>query len=185
MDLLRRVRSSQAGLILAIILGFSVPGASSGPPIEEYQLKAAFLFNIAKFVEWPADKFHGAKDPIVLCVLGANPFGDTLEQAAHGISIEDRKFVVRSISDQKQTGSCHILFISSSERKRLRAVLAEIASSGILTVGDIEGFAAEGGVVNLKLEGDKVRIGINVEAAEHEKIRISSKLLSLAQIVKK
>ena len=166
-----------------MILGFPLPAVPFGQAIEEYQLKAAFIFNIAKFVEWPADAFQNPKDPIVVCILGASPFGDALEKAASGKTIDDRRFAIRPVSDMRQAGSCHILFVSSSERKRFRSILGEIASSGILTVGDIESFATEGGVVNLKLDGDKIRIRINVQAAGRERIRISSKLLSLSQVV--
>lgn len=171
------------GLSLALVLGVPLVAGSPGQAIEEYQLKAAFIFNIAKFVEWPAEAFQGSKDPIVLCIIGASPFGDALEQAANGRTVDERRFAIRTVSDVKQAGGCHILFVSSSERKRFRSVLGEIAASGILTVGDVESFATDGGVVNLKLDGDKIRIGINVHAAERERIRISSKLLSLAQIV--
>ena len=168
-----------------MLLGLPRPAAPLGQTIEEYQLKAAFIFNIAKFVEWPTDAFQSPKDPIVLCILGASPFGDALAQAANGKTIDDRKFAIRPVSDLRQAGGCHILFVSASERKRFRSILGEIASSGILTVGDVESFSIEGGVVNLKLDGDKIRIRINVQAAERERIRISSKLLSLSQVVRK
>ena len=173
------------GLLLAIIASFPLAAAPNGQPIEEYQLKAAVIFNIAKFVEWPADTFQGPKDPIVLCILGASPFGGALDQAAQGRTIDDRRFAIRPISDMKQVGGCQVLFVSSSERKRFRSILGEIASNGILTVGDVESFATEGGVVDLKLEGERIRIRINVQAAERERIRISSKLLSLAQVLNK
>ena len=170
---------------LAMILAASLGGAAArGQAVDEYQLKAAFVFNFAKFVEWPPETFSGPRDPIVICILGANPFGDALRQAVNGKAVEDRKPVVRQISEVRQAGGCQILFISSSERKRLRAVLAEIKSSGILTVGDTGNFAAEGGVINLKLEDGRIRLQVNVEAADRQGLRISSKLLSLAQIVK-
>jgi hypothetical protein len=181
----KRWNGAGLGLGLALVLAFPLPAAPRGQAIEEYQLKAAFILNIAKFVEWPTDAFQGPRDPIVLCILGASPFGDALAQAADGKTIDDRKFAIRPVSDMKQVGGCHILFVSSSERKRFRSVLGEIASRGILTVGDVEGFTSEGGVVHLRLDGEKIRIGINMHAAELERIRISSKLLSLAQIVNK
>ncbi|HUI79067.1 MAG TPA: YfiR family protein [Bryobacteraceae bacterium] len=179
---MRSGRVAGAAFALAVIL-HSLLAATIGPAVEEYPLKAAFILNIAKFVEWPVDVFQGPKDPIVLCVLGANPFGDALEQATRGRTADDRSFAIRHVSEVRQAAGCHILFVSVSEHKRLHTVLDEIPSSGILTVGDTDDFTKEGGVVNLRLEGDKIRIRVNVQAATREKIRISAKLLSLAQIV--
>jgi hypothetical protein len=167
-----------------ILAAFAGGGAVRGQAVDEYQLKAAFLSNFAKFVEWPPASFSSPQDPIVICILGVDPFGDALRQAVNGKMIEDRKPVVHQISDVRQAGGCSILFISSSERKRLRAILAEIKTNGILTVGDTGNFAVEGGVINLKLEGGRVRLQINLDAADRQKLRISAKLLSLAQIVK-
>ena len=152
--------------------------------IDEYQLKGAFLFNFAKFVDWPAGTFKGLNDPITGCILGDSPFGRGFEQAVNGKVIESRRFVIRRASDVRQTAGCQILFVSASERKRLRAILDEIGGGGILTVGDTSGFAADGGVVNFALENGKVRIQINLDAAEHEGLRINARLLSMAEIVK-
>jgi hypothetical protein len=107
-----------------------------------------------------------------------------LEEAIHGKELAGRAFVVREISDPKCGSHCQILFVSSFERKRLRSMRDVVEGPGTLTVGESPGFAAEGGVVNFKLEKGRVRLEINPDAAEREKLRISSKLLSLAQIVR-
>jgi hypothetical protein len=151
---------------------------------DEYQVKAAFLYNFAKFVEWPAQSFKTANDPIVICVLGKDPFGNVLDEPMKGTEADGRQIVVRRTSDVRQASACNILFISSSERKRLTSVLAAARACGILTVSDMEDFAAQGGVINLKLENGRVRFEINPDAAERSGLRISSKLLSLAQIVR-
>ena len=153
--------------------------------VDEYQVKAFFLYNFARYVQWPSQKFNAPADPIVICVLGQNPFGTDLEDAVRGKVVESRAVVVRHISDIYPQCHCHILFVSGPERKRFRSSLGAIKGSGILTVGETEGFANEDGVVNLKLEDGKVRFEINVRAAEEEQLRISSKLLNLARIVKK
>jgi hypothetical protein len=155
-----------------------------GQPIDEYRLKAACLYNFAKFVEWPAESFKGPADPIVVCILGDTPLGGALGPAVKGKPIGDRSLVIREIPAMLRAGGCQILFISSSEGKRSRAILGESRPAGILTVGETDGFASEGGVVNFKIDGGRVRIQINVDAAERAKLRISPKLLSLAQIVK-
>jgi len=152
--------------------------------IEEYQVKAAFLYNFAKFVEWPAQVFKTSQDPIVVCVLGQNPFGNALEEAIRGKSVEGRGFAFRQVADAEEASVCQILFVSSSEGKHFRALYPSLKQAGILTVGETQGFAANGGMINFKLDGGHVRFEINVGAAEHAQLQISSKLLSLAQIVK-
>jgi hypothetical protein len=154
-------------------------------PVGEYQVKAAFLYNFAKFVEWPGSAFKSANEPVTICVLGRNPFGNTLEDAVAGKVVEGRTFAVRQISGMQGAGGCRILFVSGSERKQFRAGAASIAGQGLLTVGEWKEFIADGGVVNFKLESGKVRFEINVAAAERENLRISSKLLSLADVARK
>jgi hypothetical protein len=149
-------------------------------------VKAFFLYNFTRYVEWPSQKFNSPTDPIVICILGQNPFGNALEQAIHGKALEvSRTVVVRQISDIQPQCNCHILFVSASERKHFRSSTGVIRGSGILTVSETEGFAHDGGVINFRLEDGKVRFEINVDAAGQEQLRISSKLLSLARIVKK
>lgn len=154
-----------------------------GQSANEYQVKAAFLYNFAKFVEWPAQSFKGSDDPIAICTLGQNPFGSMLEDAVKGKTLEGRAFVVRTIPDVRQASGCRILFISSSEQKHLQLILESVKAPGILTVGETEGFAKNGGIINFKLEGGMVRFEINVGAAAKEGLQIRSNLLSLAEIV--
>ena len=148
--------------------------------INEYQVKAFFLYNFARYVEWPSQSFKAASDPIVICILGQNPFGSALEQAIAGKVVEGRPFVVRQISDVEPGGNCRILFVNSSERKRFRSMAGILKGIGVLTVGEVQGFTADGGVINFKLQDGKVRFEINADAAEREHLHISSKLLSLA-----
>ena len=153
--------------------------------INEYQVKAFFLYNFARYVEWPAESFKAANDPIVICILGQNPFGSALDQAVAGKVVEGRPFVIRRISDIPPGSNCHILFVNSSERKRFRSMAGSLKGSGVLTVGETPGFTADGGVIDFRLEDGKVRFDIDVDAAGRENLHISSKLLSLAQIAKK
>jgi len=167
-------------ITFGLLAGLAVGAGSGDRPIDEYQLKAAFLFNFAKFVEWPQQSFKSPADPVNICVFGSNPFGRSLEDAVNGKSVEGRKFAVRQIADANQVSGCQMVFIPSAQRKRG----AELTISGVLTVGESEGFAASGGVIGFKLEGGKIKLEINVDAAEQRKLRISSKLLSLAQIIR-
>jgi hypothetical protein len=169
----------------AIVLGILLLGTVRGQTPDEYHVKAAFLYNFAKFVEWPPEAFGTPHDPVVICVLGKSGTEGALEEAVHGRVLGERAFVVREVSDTETGRGCHFLFVSSSERKRLRSIREFVHGSGTLTVGESPGFATEGGVINFKLENGRVRLEINPDAAEREKLRISSKLLSLAQIVRK
>ncbi|MEO8657033.1 MAG: YfiR family protein [Bryobacteraceae bacterium] len=153
--------------------------------VDEYEVKAFFLFHFAKYVEWPASSFKNGTDPIVICILGENPFGGALERAIAGKLVEGHPFVVRQIATAQQPVSCHILFVGSAERKRFHSIASSLKNSGVLTVGEFQGFTTDGGVINFKLDEGKVRFEINQEAAERAGLHISSRLLSLAQVGKK
>jgi hypothetical protein len=169
----------------AIVLGILLSTGARAQEANEYQVKAAFLYNFAKFVEWPSQAFKSPTDPIVIGVLGKNPFSDALAAAVAGKAWAGRAFQVREISTAQQAAGCQIVFISSSERKRLAALLADIGNAPVLTVGETENFTAAGGMVNFKIEAGSVRLQINVEAARKRELHISAKLLSLAEIVGK
>jgi hypothetical protein len=173
-------------LILALAVGITfAPGADPGQAMEEYRLKAVFVSSFAGFVEWPPDSLKNPSDPIVICVLGENPFGSALDQAASGKTVQDHKLQVRRVTDIRQAADCQILFVSSSERKHFRSILKDAPLTGLLTVGDVGNFTSEGGVIDMEVDGDRIQILINLAAAEQGRLRISSKLLSLARIVKK
>jgi len=158
---------------------------ASVPGFDEYQVKAAFLYNFAKFVEWPAGTFASPSDPIGICIAGVNPFGSTLDSMVEGKKIGDRVFVVRRIPDTQQAKGCQILFIGSTEWKRVRPLLEALKGAAILTVGETDDFTAAGGMIAFQIAGPRVRLQIDIETAERSRLKISSKLLSLAQIVKR
>jgi len=174
------------GRVTYLILWIGAVRLASGQvqaqSVDEYQVKAAFLYNFAKFVEWPPHK--GPDDSFVICVLGRSPFGPLLEQAVRGKQIEGRALIVREISEVRDASGCQILYVPASENKRIPAILDKLKTDAVLTVGETQTFAADGGVINLKVEGGKVHLEVNMCAAERVKLHISSKLLSLATIVK-
>jgi YfiR/HmsC-like len=168
-------------LKVALILAATcLPGLRA--QVNEYQVKAFFLYNFARYVEWPPQSFKSPTDPIVICILGSNPFGAALDQAVAGREVDGRGFVIRQLADIHTGGNCRILFVNAGARKRFHSIAANLHGSGVLTVGETHGFADEGGVVTFKIEYGKVRFEINVQAAEREHLRISSKLLSLAAV---
>lgn len=171
-------------LVAACALSARVPqaGAQSEPPTE-YQIKAAFLYNFAKFVEWPADTFADPHAPIVLGIMGEDPFGSVLDKMVLSKTVNGRGLVIKRLKPGPDLRNCHILFISSSEKKHLAQILESLKGSSVLTVGETDRFVQSGGVVNFILEENKVRFEINVDATARARLKISSKLLALARII--
>jgi hypothetical protein len=176
---------AQTRLALIVALGTMVPCCAQGPTADEYQVKAAYMYNFAKFVEWPALTFESPTQPIVFCVLGQTPLSQALQDAISGKVIDQRPLVFRQFNDCKQAGKCHILFVSTTDVRQLRHILDEIKTFHALTVGEAENFAHEGGIVRFVLESGRVRLEFNLDAAEEAKLLISSKLLSLGRTVRK
>lgn len=172
-------------LSLIVLLAAALQVRAEATAFDEYQVKAAFLYNFAKFVEWPPGTFARSNDPIAICIIGQNPFGSTLEDMVQGKKVGERAFVVRRLPDTQQATGCQILFIGAAEWKRTPAWLEALKGSGILTVGETDDFTALGGIITLRLEGPRVHIQISLDTAEHAKLKVSSKLLSLAEIVKR
>ena len=178
----RNMTCRLALLALAAALG-NLPAET--PVADEYQVKAAFLFNFPKFVEWPTEAFKGPGDPITICVFGQNPFGTALEDVVRNKTVANRAFVVRDVVNAQQASKCQIVFVAASERKRYRPLLEELRGRSILTVGETDDFTVNGGIINFKLKDARVRIEIDAGAAELAKLHISSKLLSLAEVARK
>jgi hypothetical protein len=168
-----------------LALGCLALPAQAGPPTE-YEVKAAFLFHFAKFVEWPPEAFADRTASLVVGVLGEDPFEGVLERAVAGRRVRERAIEVRYFDGLAGVGDSpvHILFVASqSEAAQVAELSHRFAGRNILLVGESEGFAERGGAVNFTREGKKVRFEINPQAAEAAGLRLSSRLLSLATIV--
>lgn len=150
---------------------------------EEYAVKAAFLFHFAQFIEWPTDAFKNASAPITYCTLGEDPFRGALETTLSGKSIGARQLRVQHYKQVQDAQGCQVLFIGASGQKLISEALSSLNGSPILTVGESEHFAQDGGVIGFTLEENKVRFEINLDAAEHAGLRVSSRLLALAKTV--
>jgi hypothetical protein len=174
-----RCRSSCVAFALALTMQLS---HAAGEPLE-YQVKAAFLLNFTKFVEWPPVAFDGADSPIAICVLGSDPFGSSLDQIVAEEVVSGRKVVVRRIKRPPQAKLCQALFISMPEKEVLN-ILSSLGP-GVLTIGEGESFVRDGGMIAFVVENHRVRFGINETAAETAGLKLSSKLLSVARSVEK
>jgi YfiR/HmsC-like len=171
--------------IVATILAFpcrSVAAQEAGPT--EYQLKAAFLFNFAKFVDWPPSSFAGPQAPFTICIFGNDPFGQAVDSTLKGQSIRGRAVNIRRIQEVTQLRHCQIAFVGASEQHHVHEIVQSLRGASVLLVGESRGFAAEGGAIQFQMEDNRVRFSINPDAAERARLRVSSKLLSLATIVR-
>jgi len=182
----RRLQAAAAvqWLVLSLLLlsrGLAMPAQTPASP--EYQLKAVFLFNFAQFVEWPATAFPEPQTPVVIGVLGEDPFGAFLDETVRGEKVNNRPLAVQRFRRVEEIKNCHVLFISRSERDRLGQILPSLKGRNILTVGDAEDFAGRGGMIRFVTEKNKIRLKINVDAAKTADLTISSKLLRPAEIV--
>jgi len=158
----------------------AVVGTAQESQLSEYRVKAAFLFNFAKFVEWPPESFSDDTSQVVIGIFGGNPFGTDLTQTIQNKTINSHPLAVRQMRSLNEITNCHILFVSASETSRLNEILETVRGKSILTVGENEGFSQSGGMISFVWEGKKIRFQINEEVAKNAKLKISSKLLSLA-----
>ncbi len=171
------------GLLIAILLpGILAPSSAGSAPVMEYRVKAALLYNFAKFVEWP--DASGPQSSWVIGVLGVDPFGDALEHTMRDKMVRGKRIEIRRFATPSELEDCHILFVSDSEARSLPEILDHLNGRPILTVSDMERFARQGGMVSIVEENDRLRFRINVDAAEQSSLTISSKMLGLADVVK-
>lgn len=168
-------------LMLCLLMGSKGFSASDFTEVEEYELKASFLYNFSKFTTWPnQDIDEQAIENI--CVLGENPFGDLLDQIASALPTE-RSFSVKYTDELENLSDCHVVFIAKSAQSQLPSILSAIQSLPILTVSDIDGFAVEGGIIGLEIKDSRIQLVINISASNLANLSISSKLLELATII--
>jgi hypothetical protein len=151
---------------------------------EEYRLKLAFLYNLAKFVDWPADAFPSAQAPLNICVVGRDPFDDQMEQEVADRSINGHPYSLRRLRPSDDISGCHIIFLPVASDSSLPDILSRVRGSSAITVGESRGFARRGGMINFVVESLRVRFEVNLDASQRGRSRISSRFLALAKIVK-
>jgi len=176
----RRARAAVATLLFWCATSMSGP-VLAAPTTSE--IEAVFLFNFSQFVDWPSQVFAEPDSPIVISVLGSDPFGTTLDEVVRGEVVKGRSLIVRRFQRVEQLTDTQILFISRSERGRLESILTTLKGRSVLTVSDIEGFANNGGIICFVLVDNKIRLRVNLQAAKAAGLTLSSKLLRPAQIV--
>jgi hypothetical protein len=174
------------GLAVAAVLLLNslllLGGNARASEFDEYAVKAAFLYNFAKFVEWPPEKFASADAPLLICIVGENPFGGALATLS-GKSVDRRPVEVRNIPTTTSLDPCHIVFLGRAEQDSFKPLLAKLARLPILTVSDIGDFTRSGGMIGLIEAEQRIRFSINLTAARRANLNLSSQLLKLATTV--
>jgi hypothetical protein len=165
------------------VCGFPARNGRAQEAPTEYQVKAAYLFNFLKFVEWPGDPVANTNGRWVIGIVGENPFGNDLAQAVSGKNVQGHMLEVKSFQSGEDLRACQILFIGDSEKKRVSSILSGLHGASVLTVADTDRFTESGGMIQFVMEDKRVRFGIDVGAASRARLKISSKLLSLAKTV--
>ena len=168
--------------LLCLTMSF-VQDVRAESEFHEYQVKAAFLYNFAKFVEWTPGTFKDASTPIRICTIGSDPFGKYLDELRDK-NVGARTLEIVRLKGKGELEKCQILFISASEKQNISEILRIVQKKPILTVGEMQGFAQSGGIINLVTIGRKVSLEINLDASQRSGLKISSQLLKLATIIK-
>lgn len=172
-------------LLVLLLLGLQAAVAADVPLSREYQIKAAFLYNIPKFVEWPAESFADASAPIVIGILGQSPLSDELKLAVKGRTINGRSVVVKKIETVEEAKASHLLFVGDETNQRFWQWRDAMADSAVLTVGESSAFFAAGGSIRFVPVGDKLSFEINMYSAERAHLKIRSQLQKLATAVRR
>ena len=176
---------ARRALILALIPILLPAASAAGTKLtHEYDLKAAFMFHFAQFVEWPPEALPEGSMPLTIGILGDDPFGTFLDEIVRGERLGARSIQVRRYRRIADIEECNILFISRSENERVAEILAAVKNRPVLTVSDGDGFASQGGIIQFFTDKNRIRIRINLDAAEAANLTISSKLLRVAEVVR-
>jgi len=169
--------------VLVLWLLGVIGAVQAQPSLSEPQVKALFLFNFAKYVDWPADSFASPESPLVIGLMGHSYCTDPLRKCVAGKKVSGRSIVVREFETLEEAAVCHIIFVGDSEKPHQRELLNHLQERAILTVGDADAFVERGGMIGFVKRDGKVRLEINLNTARHAKLEISSKLLSVADQV--
>ncbi|HWM90379.1 MAG TPA: YfiR family protein [Thermoanaerobaculia bacterium] len=167
--------------VFLLLAGLPAASIAQGAGTSEHAVKAAFLYNFAKFVEWPEGTFRSPGEPLAFCVLAEGSFGNELERTVAGKTVAGRPVTVRRLSQLAGLDKCHILFVGASESPRFDQILAAVGERPVLTVGEEEGFTRAGGIISFVVRSSRVRFLIDRETAGRAGLRLSSRLLELAE----
>ena len=176
----RRFASSLAAATVA--LGLGVPGSARAQAASEAEVKAAFVYNFLKFVEWPAESFPDRAAPLVVLILGQGPAADAAERFLAARQVSGRRLEVRRLAWDQPLSGAHAIYVAETDADKVRRILAAAWAAGVLSIGEGADFAAGGGVIGLLVEQRKVRFDVNMDTANAAGLKVSSKLLALTRV---
>lgn len=179
--MLKTLRIFKAGMWLALVCCSANVAAQT---LTEYQVKAAYLYNFAKFVKWPVGA-QPAGATFNICILGTNPFGNTLASTVADEKLDGKSIALHQISTPAEATDCAIVYIGRSEQSRLSSLLPALAKQGVLTVSEAPRFSAQGGIIGFVMDGGRVRFEVNLAAAQKAGLTLSSELLKVAMNVRR
>jgi uncharacterized protein DUF4154 len=167
-------------IVLLLISNLMLPAQPVSS--REYQLKAIFLFNFTQFVDWPPNSFSSNQAPMVIGVLGPDPFGSYLEETISGEKVNGHSLIIQHYNNIEDIGTCQVLFINLNETKQIKQAITKLNGRNILTVSDAPGFMEQGGMIRFFTKDDKIKLQVNLAATKNANLDISSKLLRLVEI---
>ena len=178
---LLRLTAALLASLLAVLPG-SAPAGQATPTEDE--VKAAYVFNFARFIEWPPAKFAGNTSPLIIGLIGNGPVGDVIGAVIQKKTINNHPLVLRRLSPADDLTLCHILFVCRSERERFADIVSAVHGAAVLTVGESDQFLERGGIINFYVDSETVKFAVNLDSSDQARLKISSKLLAVAKIVK-
>lgn len=180
---MRRKRLTRLAVLLALpLLAAEAPVCFAQAPTES-QVKAAYIFNFLKFVEWPGGPLGDPHAKWIIGLVGDSPVGEDFVRLFDGKQALGRDLQIKRVEDVDSMRACSIVFIGQSEKKHLASILAALRGSSILTVSDIDRFVESGGMIQLFVEDTRVRMVVDVSATTRARLKVSSKMLLLARVV--
>jgi hypothetical protein len=176
-------RKHSVVIALCLLLPAGVPGSAQ---MDEYSIKAGYLYNFSKYVTWPEQAFSAPTSPFVICVVGNDPFGSRLDQAVAGKSSGDgRALQIKRLknADAVRLRECHLVFVGKSEQEHAAEIIEVLRTLAVLTVADFNSFAEKGGVADLRIDGTKVKVDLNMSSASRANLKVSGKLQQVSNLV--
>lgn len=171
-------------ILMCVLIGGAPSLCAQSPRPTDYQVKAAYLYNFGRFIEWPPEG-TAKTTPFTVCILGQDPFGPILDSLLAGETISGKSVVAKRISSPRESPSCQILFLSAAESSRVSKVIEALDKEAVLTVSDMPEFSRHGGMIQFVLEGNRVRFEVNLAATQRAHLTLSSELLKVATTVRK
>jgi hypothetical protein len=181
----RRQKRAAAAIAFLLFSCLFHPLQAADRTLSEYEVKAHYLYSFPLFVEWPAQAFRAPNAPFILGIVGHDPFGSMIDSLTANATLHGRKVIVQRLNRDQDLRHCQVLFISRSEREHLEFILSKLVGGSVLTVSEIEGFSASGGIIGLVFDDDRVRFEINLDTAAGAGLTVSAKLSSLARTVRR